>query len=287
MHVITDMKQIHDLISEYSDLKGFVFRGHADTKWKLNASVFRANKGQYIDMSSHLDRFKKYLLGRVENVEKMSEYEIWAMGQHHGLLTPFLDWTISPAVALFFAFSDATENKSKFRVMYALNAEKVNRIYCEKVYHEVIDLCPGLNNGDEEGTIGKNIVEISESEENPDELTNEISKRINLLSRKYLRCFSPKRFCSERIIAQRGLFTFTRSGLTIDKLLKDSDNLDLLTAYAIDSDLKPKILAYLDAVNISHLTLFPDISGAAQHTNTKIKFYKNRKDHTLDTIYWM
>jgi len=60
--------------------------------------------------------------------------ELFALGQHHGLATPFLDWTTVPLIALFFAFHEPDEpGKSAdgvgSRVVYALNRSLVEK-YC-------------------------------------------------------------------------------------------------------------------------------------------------------------
>jgi hypothetical protein len=53
-----------------------------------------------------LKNFRLSIRGRVDNgiLSDTNDEELWAIGQHHGLATPLLDWSLAPYVALFFAF---------------------------------------------------------------------------------------------------------------------------------------------------------------------------------------
>lgn len=57
-------------------------------------------------------------------------YELFALGQHYQLLTPFLDWTSIPAVALYFAFKELDDRTDGVghRVVFALNQTEVETL---------------------------------------------------------------------------------------------------------------------------------------------------------------
>jgi hypothetical protein len=61
--------------------------------------------GAYERMAKeHLERFKCSASGlRGPSPKELTEEQWWALGRHYGLVTPLLDWTEKPYIALFFA----------------------------------------------------------------------------------------------------------------------------------------------------------------------------------------
>jgi hypothetical protein len=105
-----------------------VFRGHRRHDWGLMPTLGRVTTNGIITevlADDQLDRFRRAVRGRLSDTALVDEPdELWSVGQHHGLMTPLLDWTYSPYVALFFAFhkeDDQDEKDNPYRAVYVLN----------------------------------------------------------------------------------------------------------------------------------------------------------------------
>lgn len=105
-----------------------VFRGHRRHDWGLMPTLGRVTTNGIITemlADGQLDRFRRAVRGRLSDTTLVDEPdELWSVGQHHGLMTPMLDWTYSPYVALFFAFhkeDDKDEKDNPYRAVYVLN----------------------------------------------------------------------------------------------------------------------------------------------------------------------
>ncbi|WP_145587808.1 FRG domain-containing protein [Yersinia aldovae] len=110
-----------------------LFRGQRNGSWALTPSISRLSKtGTYSEETAEkqLEIFKFSIRGRTKiPVSQLSPEDVWAIGQHYGLWTPLLDWSHSPFVAMFFAFSepDPKDEKPKnhSRAIFRINKTKL------------------------------------------------------------------------------------------------------------------------------------------------------------------
>ena len=237
---LSSWKYFSDYINqELLDYTDYIYRGHGDTSWLLEPTIDRVIKDpDSKKRNTHLNEFKFESRGRRgSNPPKISdENEWWALGQHHGLLTPLLDWTASPFVALFFAVSKAIEIESESCTVFCLfqnSVHKVNKVIKDD---KQIPLINGL----------KPTIKIFKplSDENP------------------------------RLVSQRGLFTRGPNNLDIEEWFKTykkkSDYMDLMKITMPNKDIQDA-LSYLNRMNLNPSTLFPDLSGASEYCNLSLE----------------
>ena len=122
--IFSSWKYFSDYINqEMLNYTNYIYRGHGDSKWKLEPTLDRIIKHPTSQKrQEHLEEFIYSTRGRRGSNPPVMENENdwWALGQHHGLYTPLLDWTESPFVALFFAIESLLSKKSTHCSVHAI-----------------------------------------------------------------------------------------------------------------------------------------------------------------------
>ncbi|MFZ7129243.1 FRG domain-containing protein [Avibacterium avium] len=229
-----------DLELVYSNNKDYttLYRGHSKESYELKSTLEREidkygvrniSTEKYLHIQkNYLEKCKTLLRGKFSEqsllLNKEFDDEIWAIGQHFGLKTPLLDWSYSFWVALFFAFRDK-------------NTDIKNNNKEESTYRVVYNLHKPIK----------------------------LDLNVDIIE--------PKIDFGGRINAQKGVFTkylyselleINKKYNTYREEYSHIETQGILTKIKINSSLRPKIIEFLDSININNSVLFPDITGAIE-----------------------
>jgi hypothetical protein len=260
-----DLKQFIDYL--YSDLLEFgsyVWRGHRCDSWKLEPTLdrlVREAKTSHVQEwdfeKSHLEAFKRAARGRRtgQATPPPNDNEWWALGQHHGLATPLLDWTSSPFVAAFFACADVGPDQTAFRSVFALHEPSVD---------SMVNLaCLAEDTRREEQRD-----QMAKSGQSPGLIQWAMIEGRALPDLVFVR---PQSDENQRLLAQGGLFTRSRTNLSIEdwvtKHQQSEDSGLTLLKCLVPNNERARCLQLLNRMNINPLSLFPDLSGASRYCN--------------------
>lgn len=272
---------------------GYLWRGQRKSTWEIESSLKRTGKRD----SDLLYNFQKavarcthveFRINGNDDASSEAKLRLWSLGQHHGLYTPLIDWTIYPFIALFFAFAKP-DNSDCSRAVFALNWDSIGGInfqigqkhqtfkdklnsppYDEAFQQELIGNYGG-NFGDGAWRVEKSDIPAAARE-------RLIRWENTRLENRKLKIYTPRNNENPRIHSQGGRLIYTPDDTTVEDWIKTcaSDEKikvfgNVLTKVMIPNSERAAILQSLNRMNINYLSLFPDFEGAAKHCNLAVE----------------
>lgn len=274
LHRWTSFRRL--LSSRRLDESGRVWRGQAGHghDWELKPSILRyphsAESGGDSNhrLESQLVAFKSLLANRLGPSWNSSDPdEIWAFGQHHGLATPLLDWTISPYVAAFFAYSDKPSDRQP--AVFALCRDIVESEQCEVLARrkEEKERLEWENRARLENTANQRELHSVFLGGFADLLDFELRWESTPLVEFIL----PSRTLTHRFVSQASLFTRLSGCTSVEEWVGCTfvgrNRGAVLTKVVLPAGDREEALRELNSMNVNHLTLFPDVEGVAKYCN--------------------
>ncbi len=213
------------------------FRGHGDVAWGLDCTLSR-NGGMEKELPL-IRRFKQNALPLI-TTRPGDEWEWLFLMQHHGLPTRLLDWTESVLVSLYFAINGSgTDHDDTDGCIWGLLPQALN--------------ASSLRDPQANTVLGLG--------EDP-HLDQYLPSRITAQAQPFQPMAATAIRSNPRIQMQQGVFTVFHKELTgLDQLAET----DFLWKIVIPAAQKQIIRRELEVLNVSKLSLFPELSNAAEH----------------------
>jgi len=252
-----------------NELQGsWCFRGQREAGWLLYTSLDRAVIRQHSSPTSsghyHLDRgaeardllfrFQQQAHLYIHHLPSNEDLSSWfGLMQHHGVPTPFLDWTQSPYVAMYFALEQEPQKEEERSAVWAIDLDWLERKGRELLPSGSATLVP-----DDPKTRAERINSLlvqsllAQSEE---------AVIINICPMK----------TNERMAAQQGvslcrLFHIPSFSQTLMRMMIRPGTPDrpVVRKLEVESNHRIEFLKNLRAMNIHRASLFPGLDGFGQ-----------------------
>lgn len=246
-----------------NELQGsWCFRGQRDAGWYLNTSLDRARKRYDSSGYDHLPResessellfrFQQQAHQYIPELPSSEDLSSWfAVMQHHGVPTMFLDWTKSAYVAMYFALEE--EPPQDGCALWAIDLE-----WLEKKARELL-----LSEG------------LGDLKAQAEYLNGLLRHTGGHTGKPVILQVNPSRL-DARMVAQQGFFLCTVHQAFFSQILMsmmthpetsdgpDTPDRPVVRRLVLKSDLRIRFLKNLREMNIHRASLFPGLDGFCQ-----------------------
>ncbi len=125
---VDDWKTLHEKLESMRD-SGWIFRGVSSPKHYLLPSIGREVVYGHYKLAQEkrlFNEFKKRAFALISD-PRFDDWDWLAYGQHIGVPTRLLDWSVNPLVALYFALeSDGKDDRVVYAVKYSQYIHEVD-----------------------------------------------------------------------------------------------------------------------------------------------------------------
>ena len=258
--VINSMDQLIRLLNEFPN--HYVFRGHANSRWKLESSLERVIGAGWSAQSAEkfesrsMDLFaSKFHLYDCENIFPESKLATLALMQHYGVPTRLIDFTESPYVALFFALEAYDAQSDADFAVYALDYSAI----MERSINYIRDRDAAFQ-------------ETRQSvHKKQDEIFEQIVDRF---AYEIVWVTEPKQL-NARLDRQAGCFLLSgNKGTKIESILSSGIYADCdMQKLTISGSFYPSVFALLRKMNITSKSIYGDLVGLAKSIKMEMQVY--------------